>query len=133
MSFKIVYHLVTIVFGFLLVIQDLRKKAVDLLSIIGFLSGCALIFFNERKCCFIPFFIFLIIGILYFIVKRKQAFGSADYVIGFSVSLLLNQKNWPLFILLCGMFGVLTSLLFKSKKFPFIPSILASILLVRFL
>jgi hypothetical protein len=131
------YFLVTTT-GAVLAIQDIRREKVDVRWLIGFAVSCASLYITKREVpCLIPFCIFIATGLLYYIAKKKHGLGMADYVVVFSESFLLNDNSWPLFIALCGFFGIVSYALLrprhapKTQGFPFIPSILVSALVVK--
>jgi hypothetical protein len=132
MLYLIIVNVLWIIFSILLIIQDLKYKKVNIISLLGFFLNCLLIFYLERKYCFLLPLIFLTIGVLYFFVKKKHAFGSADYIVIIASSFVISEDTCSRFLILCGLLGILTSLFYKSKKFPMIPSILISVLISRF-
>ena len=123
----VVYALIVII-SFLLSFQDIKHKKVNLNLCVMFLLSCVCYgIIKKLSPCFFPFFIFSTIGILYFLLKKKKAFGAADYFIVFGISFVLDSEYWPCFLILCGLIGIIFSLLNKKEKeFPFIPSMLLS-------
>lgn len=64
---------------------------------------------------------------------KKEAFGRADYILAFAVSFLITKETWPFFLIFCGFFGVISALIVRSKKFPFIAGILLSTMCCEFI
>ncbi len=112
-------------------IQDLKSQSVSFLLLLGFFTFCAMSGIFHKNYTFIPVFIFLLIGLTYYVFKRHSVFGVADYIVVSAVSFLLSDAQVPYFITLCGVFGIVTSLILKSRKFPFIPAVLLSVLLAK--
>ncbi|MDR2667036.1 MAG: hypothetical protein LBB34_02890 [Holosporales bacterium] len=79
-----------------------------------------------------PLLIFTTVGIGYFGIKKAQAFGQADYIMIIANSLVIPKDSWANFLISCGLFGILTSLFYRSKKFPMIPAILISVLISKY-
>jgi hypothetical protein len=117
-------YALTALSGVALAIQDIRHGKVTLPALAAFLVGGILVFCFTSECSFAPLAIFVCIGGLYFLTKKKPAFGSADYIVVTAASFLLPHKTWPLFLLLCGAFGIASALALKTRRFPFIPAIL---------
>ncbi|MDR0695235.1 MAG: hypothetical protein LBF56_00460 [Holosporales bacterium] len=122
-------YTLTVICGVTLAIQDIRRGKVALRVLASFLASCTLVFCNTHECSLAPFAVFVTVGGLYLLITKKSAFGSADYVVAFSVSFLMPHETWHLFVLSCGVLGSVSAIIFKSRKFPFIPSILGATLL----
>lgn len=116
--------------GMLLIIQDLKSQSVTYIPLFAFLSACIGIGIINKNFAFIPTIIFIIIGLIFFFWKHRAAFGLADYFAVFASSFLITDIQSPFFILLCGAFGVLLSIITKNCKIPFIPAILLSTLAI---
>jgi hypothetical protein len=125
-------YVLWVIFGIFLSVQDLKHQKVSAMPLTGFLTSCFLIFYFERICCFLPLLAFAAIGIGYFLIKKEQAFGKADYIVIIANSFIISSDTWPVFLISCGTSGVLTSLFCRSKKFPMIPAILISALISRY-
>ncbi|MDR0942692.1 MAG: hypothetical protein LBM19_03735 [Holosporales bacterium] len=125
-SFELIVNISLAIFGTILTIQDIVKKEVGYAPLLGFACCCIALFYFRREICLVPFVVFATIGVIYFITKKTYALGAADYIIAFFISFLLPNAKWPIFLTLCGVFGIITRLFINSQKIPFIPSILAS-------
>ena len=133
MSLGIVLYVPIVLCGVVLAIQDFRTGSVMLPPLLGFLLSCSAIGIINRNCDIFASSIFLLIGAIFFFLKREKAFGGADYVIVFAVSFLLPGGYCPLFITSCGVLGILISIMGKKRRFPFIPAILTATLVVKFI
>lgn len=133
MPFEIVTNFLIFVFGVVLAIQDWRFKEVHVIWVLGFFVSCLLDFMiaEVKFPCLYPFFIFIAIGLIYQLKFHKKAFGLADYIIAFSISFILPDNMWPLFLTVSGVFGIITGRFYKKDTFPFIPSMMFSLLLTR--
>ncbi len=131
MSLGLIFYLFAGLFGLILIFQDFKSQSVPVWSLIGFLIQCSVIGIVSKNFCYFPFLIFLGIGLVFYLLKKKKAFGMADYIVAFSTSFLITNDSWPFFIILCGSFGILLSILFRSRKFPFIPGILMAAMLTK--
>ena len=135
MSFEIAAYILTLVSGIILSIEDLKHKRVSISQLLIFLfcSLLCFIFSENREFCFWPFVIFLLIGATYFFIKRKQAFGLADYIIAIAVGFILPENQWPMFLVYTGIFGALIGIVRKERKLPFIPAIILSLVVIALL
>ena len=133
MSFEIILYIIAGFFGIVLSLQDFKNQKVGIIPLFGFTVTCVFLGYFTKKFCFIPFFIFLGIGLILYIFKRKQAFGMADYIMIFAISFILPSDSWHLFIMLCGVFGILCSLILKKKKSPFLPVIFLTSMIIKIL
>jgi prepilin signal peptidase PulO-like enzyme (type II secretory pathway) len=76
----------------------------------------------------------VIIGIIYRFIRKRIAFGLADYIAVFGVSFIISPDNWHMFLVFCGGIGILIGFIQKpneSDHIPFIPAILISALIVE--
>jgi prepilin signal peptidase PulO-like enzyme (type II secretory pathway) len=124
---RYIVQTLTLLSGVFLSYQDIKAQKVNILVIIMYIAGCFLI--RETFCPW-PFVIFICLGILGFLIKKKKVFGEADYAIVLGSSFLIDDHTWPLFIALCGVFGIITSLIFQRKIIPFVPSIFIATVVV---
>ena len=131
MCLNLIVNCFVSIFGLILIYQDFRESKVGIIPVILFLLSCLGFYFINREICLIPAILFFAIGGLFYILKKKMAFGIADYIVIFSISFVLPKSHWPEFLAICGGLGILTSLYFKDKKFPFIPSILISLFMTK--
>ncbi len=119
--------------GMLLIIQDLKSQNVAYIPLFVFLSSCVGVGIINKNFAFCPTIIFIIIGLIFFFWKHRTAFGLADYFVVFASSFLITNEQSPFFILLCGAFGILLSVITRNYKIPFIPAILLSTIVVTML
>ncbi len=132
MQLGIITYFFIFVFGIILIIQDWRSKTVNPFPISGFLFSCIIDFFiNSKSICLYPCFIFSIIGLFYWFILHKKAFGLADYIIVFAISFILPNSYWTLFLIMIGVFGGLIAQIHQEKKIPFIPALIFSIFLIK--
>ncbi|MDR2074862.1 MAG: hypothetical protein LBP31_01420, partial [Holosporales bacterium] len=87
--------------------QDIKAQRVSISAVILYVIGCFLI---RETFCIWPFVVFICLGVFGFLIKKKKVFGKADYAIVFGSTFLVDDNTWPLFIALCGVFGIITSL-----------------------
>ena len=133
MSFEIALYSLIGISGGILAYQDFKSQNVSALPLLLFLASCTGLGFATKNFCCFPLLIFFGISLGFYLLKKKQAFGIADYVVVLAVSFLISNDSWPFFLILSGAFGVVLSVFFKSPKFPFIPGILMATLFVKFL
>lgn len=82
----------------------------------------------------IPCCIYLVIGAIYYCMLKKHAFGAADYLVIAAISFLIQENDWPLFLVINGGIGTLIGVYVKHKNektIPFIPVIMLSVLLTN--
>ena len=101
-------------------IQDINRRNVTLFPLSVFFIACCYIGILDKNFAFLPILIFVLIGL----ITKTQAFGAADYIVVIAVSFLITDEQSQFFILLCGVCGIITALIFEKQKFPFIPAIL---------
>ena len=116
--------------GLVLALQDLKLQSVMLFPLLSFFASCLCIGIIETNFAFIPIIVFSLIGIAFYVWKGVIAFGSADYVVVGANSFLITDAQSLFFIILCGIFGILLSLILKKSKIPFIPAMLLSTLVM---
>ncbi|MDR0630946.1 MAG: hypothetical protein LBF70_02850 [Holosporales bacterium] len=130
-----IFLTITWITACVLVIQDFMYGQVRISWLIGFVVSCVGLSVLKQQCpCLIPFYIFSLVGCFYYVLYKRQGLGSADYFVVFGVSFLLHERDWPLFMMLCGFFGVIGYVLRRDtsiKEFPFIPGILLSAFIVK--
>ena len=120
--------------GACLAIEDYRSNKVNMILTLLFTACCCYKGFSEvRTPCFAPLFIFLGIGAIFYVFKKTQAFGLADYIIVFALSFVMPGGYWPYFLILCGAIGCLSGLMFRQHKaFPFIPAMMLSYFIINY-
>ena len=124
-----------IVVSCVLVAQDVKFQKVNILWLAAFTLAC---FFLRKDGAtnFLPFYIFLAIQFVYFLLKKNWCFGLADYFVVFGACFILPYETWSYFLCLCGGFGILIAVIFKKRHqltaFPFIPAIIASTAVLLF-
>ena len=129
---EVVSYSVIFMFGIILIIQDWRFMQIDLWAALGFLISCVTHnLLNRAEFCFVPFLIIVSIGVFSGILFRKKVFGTGDYVITFAISFVMPEQMWPFFLILSGGIGVLTSLILKESKIPFIPALIFASFLIK--
>jgi hypothetical protein len=133
MLWKHLAYIPFIIFGFIISLQDWKHKSVNIVPLLLFLISCIFAYCFFKNLCFIPLFIFVVIGILLFLIRNAIAFGAADYITVFSISFLLNREYWLEFIIYCGVIGCITSVIKKEEQFSFISAILLSSAICLFL
>lgn len=111
-------------------LQDLKSRSVTFLPLFSFLISGVLIGIINTNFAFIPIIVFTLVGITFYLWKKSQAFGIADYIVVCANSFLISDTKSPFFIILCGIFGILLSIILHKDKIPFIPAILISTLVV---
>ncbi|MBR1479782.1 MAG: hypothetical protein IJ599_02695 [Alphaproteobacteria bacterium] len=118
---------ITALFGGVLCIQDFREQKVGVLPLAGFVVSCLLVWhFLTHTFCIAPLIIFLLMGIAFWGVRKKRAFGLADYIVVFAISFVISPGGWYRFTALCGLFGIAVSIICRRRKFPFIPAIICA-------
>jgi hypothetical protein len=123
----VITRALTIITGCILALQDILFGKVHVLWLFGLMASCCADgVLEHREPCFIPFLVILAVGCIYFAIRHENGLGFADYFVAFSMSFLCKAEYWPWFLMICGALGILTCLICKCKKFPFIPAILAS-------
>ena len=104
--------------------EDIKAQKVSFIALIFLCLSIIGEFFylqlplNYISACFI--------GSLFSLFYLFQKIGSADVLLGGILGLTLPLPALPLFLILSGAFGLLSSIFFKdpTHKFPFIPSLL---------
>ena len=119
--------------GLVLALQDLKSQSVTFCPLLSFFVSCLCIGIIETNLVFIPIIVFSLIGVAFYVWKGVIAFGSADYVVVGANSFLITDAQSLFFIILCGIFGILLSLILKKSKIPFIPAMLLSTLVILLL
>lgn len=116
--------------GLALTSQDLKSRSVTFVPLLSFFVSCVCIGIISANFTFIPIIVFTVIAITFYVLKKNVAFGSADYIVVTSISFLITGKQSPCFMVLCGIFGILLSIILHKDKIPFIPAILLATLIV---
>lgn len=111
-------------------LQDIKSQSVTIIPLITFLVASICIGIIDANFALIPIITFLLIGIIFYFWRGTIAFGTADYIVVFAISFLITDDQSPFFILLCGAFGILLSIISKNRKIPFIPAILLTTLVI---
>ncbi|MDR1475718.1 MAG: hypothetical protein LBI20_00125 [Holosporales bacterium] len=130
MQLEIIQNILILATGAAICIQDFLRRMVNLLVLLIFTLSCCSKFFFGCTPCYYPFIIIIITGIAYHFIKRRKAFGSADYIVAFAISFMISSENWHIFLTLCGGFGALIGIIQRSRKeenIPFIPAILFAV------
>lgn len=129
--------IIFLILGFvslLLIYQDVTTQKVDLRCLLLFVILCCLL--SVANPCFFPFFIFVAVDILYFLIKKCQCFGAADFFVVFGICFILPGNSCGQFLFLSGVFGCLSAFWFLKKKkinvFPFVPAMVISAAIVLF-
>jgi hypothetical protein len=47
------------------------------------------------------------------------------------ISFLIPEEGWYVFMIICGTFGILSHIVTKEKKIPFIPIMMLSVIIVN--
>lgn len=120
-------YLILGIFELIICFQDIKSQAVNIWVLFSFLISCVFFgIFITRSFSIVPLLIFIFLGMFYYIVQRRYAFGLADYVVVFAISFLIPEDVWPFFLILSGAFGILSSIFYEKKRFPFIPALIFS-------
>lgn len=127
-------YLLLVIISCLLIIQDVKQKKVSLHLVLTFLAGCLYLGCTPGVTpCFIPFGLFVFLGIVYYVLRKAACFGIADYFLVFGLSFLFPPDTWQYFITLCGAIGCIWGMLNKEgQDFPFIPAILLAFYIIDF-
>jgi hypothetical protein len=125
---RYIIQILTLLSGIFLSYQDIRTQSVNVFVVVLYITGS---FLTGAHFCIWPLVVFACLGTLGFLIKKRRVFGEADYAVVFGSSFWVDIHTWPLFIALCGAFGIITSLIFRGKTIPFVPSIIASAILSR--
>lgn len=112
-----------LVLGLFLSYQDIKSNEVNTFFSVLYVLVCATF---PKAFCPWPLAVFAILGTLNYLLFKKQAFGSGDYIIIFGSSFIISSDFWPFFIALIGFFGILTTVISKKRTIPLIPSIVVS-------
>jgi hypothetical protein len=107
--------------GALLSYQDFVYRRVNLLLLL--LYTVTAIAFNFHIPSIWPPIIFASIGLIYWVWRRKQAFGWADYILVVANSFIIKDSTWPIFITCCGLYGTIFGI-FCKETIPLVPVIL---------
>lgn len=84
------------------------------------------IFIDKQNALVMPIIGFVIgylIMTVFKKVRKKDGLGFGDVLFMFSCFALLKINSLPLFFLIAGVSGILTSVLLKQNKFPFAPAL----------
>jgi hypothetical protein len=123
-----------ILVGGVLIVQDIMYGRVHVILLICLVAlCCAACYIENKRPCFIPLYIMSFISCVYYALRKIGCFGLADYFALFATSFLYEPANWPYFVMICGGLGIMTSLSFRNRKFPFIPAILVSGFITKFI
>ncbi|MBQ8651080.1 MAG: prepilin peptidase [Alphaproteobacteria bacterium] len=112
-------------------IQDIRSRTIGVMPLTIFSICSTLVCTYEQKYCFTPFLILLLIGIIFVIKNKKHAIGFGDYVFMFFISFFIQNDMWPLFLITCGILGIIANLFSKNNNIPFIPIIFLSAIISK--
>lgn len=77
----------------------------------------------------IIFSIGFLIRYIFLKVKKTESLGMGDIKLFFVSGMLLDFNSWPMFFILSGGFGICLSFILKSKRIPFAPAIIISLIL----
>ncbi len=129
-TFLIIGYLTATLAYIALVYSDIKYQKVNINLAFLYIIGSIII--NNTICVF-PILIFITIGFFSQFILKKKGIGEADYLIVLGSSFLI-ANNWYIFIMLSGLFGIITSLLCSQKtQFPFIPSIILATIATKIL
>ncbi|MDR1488131.1 MAG: hypothetical protein LBI26_00025 [Holosporales bacterium] len=125
--------LIITILGTALSYQDISQRKVNT-YILSIYVLAIIVFYRFENICILPSIIFLAIGIVYYVVKKKQAFGFADYILILVHSLLIKNSMWELFIICIGIYGIIFGVIFrKYQNIPFIPVIFLATITINFI
>lgn len=123
--------IIILISSIVLSIQDMKYKGVSIIPLSVFCISCFVWYLLHQNCDLVLFGIFVFIGLITRIFFKKEAIGTADYLVILFVSPFLYNTNLSFVLILIGIFGIITSLFIKSKNIPFILPILLSVLIVN--
>lgn len=129
-SLELALYVTVCLSGLILTAQDVKSQSVTLFPLGSFFASCVCIGILNSNFAFIPIVVFTVIGVAFYVWKKSIAFGAADYIVVCANSFLICDVQSPFFIILCGIFGILFSIILHQDKIPFIPAMLLSTLVV---
>ena len=131
MLFDCILLFIIFISSIVLSIQDIKNNKVGIVPLFIFCFSCFLWYLANPNCNLVLFCIFLCIGLITKIFFKKEYIGIADYFVILFVSPFLYNTNLSFFLILIGIFGIITSFFISNKNIPFILPILLSVLIVN--
>ncbi|MBX9805423.1 MAG: A24 family peptidase [Alphaproteobacteria bacterium] len=116
-----------------IIYQDVRHQTVPLWGLIVFAIvslGHQIVAPNPegRYAAGVLSFIFIVTHGIFYLLKRKPAMGWGDLILVPFCGLWLNQQKLPLYLILTGIFALLTGLIWRHrwglKTYPLTPALL---------
>lgn len=105
--------------------QDWRTQSIPMLGLLGWLAISALLAFYGSPSL-IAFCILsgisLSIG-LYQHFRQTMYIGIADLIVLTSLSAWIPVAKLPALFLICGVLGIISVMILKNKRFPFMPAL----------
>lgn len=115
--------------------QDWRTQSIPMLGLLSWLviSVLSAIYGTPSLAVFCLLFGVSANIALYQRFSEKTYIGIADLIILTSLSAWIHLPQLPILLLICGLFGLISAMLLKSKRFPFLPALFLSALITYFL
>lgn len=116
--------------------QDWRHQTIPLWGLTTWVILCICWANVHKSVSFDAFYLlsgFSLCTLLYQYIRQKEYIGFADLVILVSLSTWLHLTQLPALFISCGALGVLSVILSKKKRFPFVPIVFLAALIVYFL
>ncbi|MDP4725597.1 MAG: hypothetical protein NWR39_01715 [Pseudomonadota bacterium] len=114
--------------------QDWRHQSIPVLGLLGWIVvSASLAFYGNASL--VTFCILSGISIsisLYQHFSEKVYIGTADLIILTSLSAWIQTTQLPMLFLTCGVLGIISAAVLKSKRFPFLPALFLASAIISF-
>jgi hypothetical protein len=124
MSPEVVLYVIAILSGAVIACQDIMTGKVGIVPLACLLLACIAISYIRKECCPALMVILIITGLVMFLVRGAHAIGAADYVVGVSLASVMTTPHMSVFLISCGLLGIVAHIILASRKIPFTPVML---------
>ena len=115
--------------------QDWRAQSIPMLGLLGWLAVSVLLAFYGNP----SLIVFCVLSGMSLSIGLTQHFsqkiyiGIADLIVLTSLSAWIHVAQLPVLLILCGALGIISAVVLKNKRFPFLPALFLATAIVYFL
>jgi prepilin signal peptidase PulO-like enzyme (type II secretory pathway) len=129
----LLYGLCAVAVAGYLIVEDIRKLSVPLWALILWMAlmGIGLLADPSQLATVLVLGFVGLALVLYQWVRKRLLIGYADMVVFASLGVFLPLLVTPVYIVLCGIFGLCSAIIWRNKRIPFMPILFLSFAVTR--
>jgi hypothetical protein len=129
---EVALYVIAALSGIVIACQDIMTGRVGIVPLACFLVSCIAMSCIMKECCFALMAVLIATGLVMFIIRGSHVIGAADYIVGVSLACIMTTSHMCVFLISCGLLGLVVHTVMASRKIPFTPVMLAAYVITEF-